>query len=97
MEVAVQTHEFEQTSYWSRHSIQDIHDNMKNWEAKVELLENQDMTNCNDQSIEELNKDYVEYARWLNIQNSSLKENSQLNWSKDGNNNTKYFQSLLRK
>nr|XP_033513005.1 uncharacterized protein LOC117277715 [Nicotiana tomentosiformis] len=52
--------------------------------------------NNTEQGKEDLNKGYAEYTRWLNMQDSMLKQKTKIQWLKDGDKNTKYFHSVLR-
>ncbi|XP_019258738.1 PREDICTED: uncharacterized protein LOC109236955 [Nicotiana attenuata] len=83
-------------SQWSRENIGDIHEQVSSWEAKVQILEEMDMQNNNEQGREELNRGYAEYARWLGMQESLMKQKAKINWFKDGDCNTSYFHSILR-
>ncbi|XP_060202996.1 uncharacterized protein LOC132631439 [Lycium barbarum] len=70
-------------STWSRQNIGDVNDQVRDWEAKVELLEELDIMNNIDQGRENLNRGYAEYVRWLNLQDSLLRQKTQLKWFKD--------------
>lgn len=47
-------------------------------------------------SREELNRDHVEYTKWLGLQESLLKQKTQTKWFQKGDYNTKYFHCVLR-
>lgn len=81
---------------WSKNNIGEINDQVKEWEAKTELLGDLDIMNNTEQGRSDLNKGYAEYVRWLNMQDSMLRQKTQLQWFKDGDKNTKYFHSVLR-
>lgn len=83
-------------SRWSKQQIGDIQEHVHEWEAKIKILEELDIMNNTEQGREDLNKGYAEYTRWLNMQDSMLKQKTKLQWFKDGDKNTKYFHSVLR-
>ncbi|XP_060179505.1 uncharacterized protein LOC132609505 [Lycium barbarum] len=76
-------------SAWSRHDLGDINDAVKDWEAKVELLEELDIMNNIDQGRQDLNKGHAEYVKWLNFHDSRLKKKTKHQWFNDGDKNTK--------
>lgn len=69
---------------------------MEDWKTKIEILEELDIMHNTKHGREDLNKGYAEYTRWLNMQDSILKQKLKLQWFKNGDRNTKYFYSVLR-
>lgn len=55
-------------SQWSRDNIGDIYEHFNNQEVKVQQLEELDLQQNLEDSREELNKAYVEYVKWLGVQ-----------------------------
>lgn len=83
-------------SKWSRDIIGDVNEQVLIWEAKMQLLEDIDQDNNTEQGREELNKGHAEYIKWLGMQESLLRQKTQIRWFKDGDCNSKYFHSVLR-
>lgn len=50
-----------------------INDHVNCWEAKMQILEELDITHNTEQGREELNRAHSEYTRWLGSQEVSLK------------------------
>ncbi|OIT39211.1 hypothetical protein A4A49_28977 [Nicotiana attenuata] len=83
-------------SQWSRKEIGDINDAVTNWEDKIQELEDIDIEDNSEKSREDVNMAHAHYIRWLNRQESMLKQKSQVKWFEEGEKNTKYFHSILR-
>ncbi|XP_059290974.1 uncharacterized protein LOC132044497 [Lycium ferocissimum] len=47
-------------------------------------------------SREEVNRGHAEYISWLNKQDDILKQKFQVRWFKEGDSNTKYFDTIIR-
>ncbi|XP_060182887.1 uncharacterized protein LOC132612820 [Lycium barbarum] len=62
----------------------------------MELFEDTDLINDTDLTREDLSRGHAEYVKWLNVQDSLLKQKAKLTWFKDGDRNSKYFHSVLR-
>ncbi|WMV32838.1 hypothetical protein MTR67_026223 [Solanum verrucosum] len=54
------------------------------------------MTNNNEDDRQKLHKLNANYVKYLKMEESILKQNTQLQWFKDGDANTKYFHALMR-
>lgn len=65
-------------SRWSKQQIGDIQEQVHEWEAKIEILQELDIMNNTEQGREDLNKGYEEYTRWLNIQDSMPKQKTSM-------------------
>ena len=74
-------------SKWSRETIGDIHEQVNKLETRFQLLEEQDTLNNNEQSRKDLNREQVEYVKWLGMQDDLLKQQARINWSKKGDYN----------
>ncbi|WMV32724.1 hypothetical protein MTR67_026109 [Solanum verrucosum] len=83
-------------SAWSKGEFGDIFIKVNEYENRVKLAEElfiQTNTEENRTTLHELNADYI---RFLKLEESILKQNTQLQWFKEGDSNTKYFHSLIR-
>ncbi|KAH0772311.1 hypothetical protein KY290_016292 [Solanum tuberosum] len=83
-------------SNWSRKEFGDIFTKVREYEERVRSAEEnliQDHSDTNRTTLHELN---AEYIRFLKIEDSILKQKTQLQWFKEGDCNTKYFHSLIR-
>ncbi|XP_015158404.1 uncharacterized protein [Solanum tuberosum] len=83
-------------SSWSRREFGDIFSKVKDYEDKVRVAKEhliQDHNENNRATLHELN---AEYIRFLKMEDSILKQKTQLQWLKEGDANTKYFHSLIR-
>lgn len=58
------------------------------WEAKVRILEEQDIIHNLEHCKSELNKG-LKYIRWLGLQESLLKQKAKINWFQEGDYNSK--------
>ncbi|XP_049399716.1 uncharacterized protein LOC125863741 [Solanum stenotomum] len=83
-------------SNWSREEFGDIFAKVRDFEEKVKTMEEQliqDPSEDNRSTLHELNARYIKF---LKIEDSILKQKTQLQWFKEGDCNTKYFHSLIR-
>ncbi|KAG5598988.1 hypothetical protein H5410_030358 [Solanum commersonii] len=74
----------------------DIFIKVREYEERVRTVEEeliQEYSDTNRSILHELN---AEYIRFLKIEDSILKQKTQLQWFKEGDSNTKYFHSLIR-
>lgn len=83
-------------SQWSRNDIGDINEAVINWKDKLQELEDIDVENNSEKSREYINKAHAQYIRWLSLQESMLRQKSQVKWFEEGEKNTRYFHSILR-
>nr|XP_016513122.1 PREDICTED: uncharacterized protein LOC107830159 [Nicotiana tabacum] len=83
-------------SQWSRKTIGDVYEQVEEWEAKVQNLEDINLLYNTEQGTEEMNKVHAEYILWLNKQESLLKQKSQIKWFEEGDCNSKYFHAVIR-
>lgn len=65
-------------SYWSKNMIGNVYQKVEEWEEAVQMLEDLDITVNTEQSRENLNKAQTEYVRWMAMQESLLKQKSQV-------------------
>ncbi|XP_070014522.1 uncharacterized protein [Nicotiana sylvestris] len=82
-------------SQWSRKEIGDINDAVINWEDKLQELVDVDIEENSKKSREEVNRAHAQYIKWLNLQESMIKQKAQIKWFKEGDKNTNYFHSIL--
>ncbi|KAK4706319.1 hypothetical protein R3W88_034128 [Solanum pinnatisectum] len=83
-------------SSWSKVEFGDVFSKVKEYEQKVQATEQkliQDQSDTNRTALHEIN---AEYIRFLKLEDSILKQKTQLQWFKEGDANTKYFHSLIR-
>ncbi|XP_015161095.1 uncharacterized protein [Solanum tuberosum] len=83
-------------SNWSREEFGDIFAKVRDFEEKVKTMEEQliqDPSESNRSILHELNARYIKF---LKLEDSILKQKTQLQWFKEGDCNTKYFHSLIR-
>lgn len=73
-----------------------MYEQVNAWENKVQIREEVDLNNNDDQSREDLNKTQAEYMKWLAMQESLLKQKSQINWFEEGDLNTRYFHYTIK-
>ncbi|XP_070004433.1 uncharacterized protein [Nicotiana sylvestris] len=62
----------------SKKEIVDINDLVTNWEDRLQELDNIDIEDNSEKSREDVNMAHAQYIRWLNLQESLLKQNSQI-------------------
>ncbi|KAG5606153.1 hypothetical protein H5410_027645 [Solanum commersonii] len=83
-------------STWSRKKFGDIFTRVKEYEEKAKTVGEQliqDHSETNRTILHEINAKYI---RFLKIEDSILKQKTQLQWFKEGDCNTKYFHSMIR-
>ncbi|XP_070032897.1 uncharacterized protein [Nicotiana tomentosiformis] len=76
--------------------IGDINEVVISWEEKLQELEDIDIENISEKSREDVNKAHAQYIRWFSLQESLIRQKSQVKWFEEGDNNTSYFHSILR-
>ncbi|MCD7462954.1 hypothetical protein HAX54_049678 [Datura stramonium] len=64
----------------SGNTIGDMNDQTEMWEAKMQYLEEMDLNNMIEQSIQDLNIGHAEYVYWLSRQESLLKQKAKIRW-----------------
>ncbi|XP_009772930.1 uncharacterized protein [Nicotiana sylvestris] len=82
-------------SQWSRYEIGDINEAVTNWEDKLQELKDIDIEDNSEKSREDVNMAHAQYIRWLSLQESILKQKSQIKWFEEGEKNTRHFHSIL--
>ncbi|KAH0684447.1 hypothetical protein KY289_022199 [Solanum tuberosum] len=83
-------------SSWSRREFGDIFSKVKEYEERVRAAEENLIHTHNESSRTTLHELNAEYIRFLKLEDSILKQKTQLHWFKEGDANTKYFHSLIR-
>ncbi|XP_055835057.1 uncharacterized protein LOC129903520 [Solanum dulcamara] len=83
-------------SQLSKNSIGDVYEQVNDWENKVQIRKEMDLNNNDFQSMEDLNKTQAESMKWLTMQESLLKQKSQINWFEEGDLNTRYFHNTIK-
>ncbi|WMV13665.1 hypothetical protein MTR67_007050 [Solanum verrucosum] len=83
-------------STWSKHAYGNIFTKVKEFEEKIRNSEAALMTNNNEDDRQKLHLLNANYIKYLKMEESVLKQKTQLQWFKDGDANTKYFHALVR-
>ncbi|KAK6780088.1 hypothetical protein RDI58_022272 [Solanum bulbocastanum] len=83
-------------SVWSKQQFGDIYAKVKEYEEKVRILEEKLIQNNTEEDRATLHGINAEYIRFMKLEDSILKQKSQLHWFKEGDANSKYFHALIR-
>lgn len=83
-------------SAWSKTNFGNIHDKVKDYEERIKCAENELINQGTDDVRIHLHILSVEYIKFLKLEESILRQKSQLNWFQEGDANTGYFHALLR-
>lgn len=83
-------------SKWSRNQYGDIHARVKQYEGEVSRAEEEMLNHNNAENRANLHAVNAEYIRYLKLEESILKQKTQLQWFKEGDTNSKYFHALIR-
>ncbi|KAG5598514.1 hypothetical protein H5410_029884 [Solanum commersonii] len=74
----------------------DIFTKVKEYEDKINTTKGNLIQDCTEVNRSALHGFNAEYIRFLKLEDSILKQKTQLQWFKDGDSNTKYFHSLIK-
>ncbi|XP_015161044.1 uncharacterized protein [Solanum tuberosum] len=83
-------------SSWSKEEFGDIFIKVKEYENRVKMAEESFIQNNSEENRTALHAINADYIRFLKLEDSILKQKTQLQWFKEGDSNSKYFHSLLR-
>ncbi|XP_055835240.1 uncharacterized protein LOC129903721 [Solanum dulcamara] len=83
-------------SRWSRMQFGDIYAKVKEYEAKVRQAEEDLILLNSEECRANLYAINAEYIRYLKLEDSMLKQKTQLQWFKEGDKNSKYFHAIIR-
>jgi len=83
-------------SLWSKMQFGDIYAKVKDFEARVKVAEDNLIHNNTEEQRAELHGINAEYIRFMKMEDSILKQKTQLHWFKEGDSNSKYFHALIR-
>lgn len=83
-------------STWSKREFGDIYANVKEYEEKVRVAEENLISNGTDMNRQEFHRVQAEYIRHLKVENAILRQKSQLHWLKYGDANSSYFHAVIR-
>ncbi|XP_019227829.1 PREDICTED: uncharacterized protein LOC109209105 [Nicotiana attenuata] len=83
-------------SHWSKTSIGNIFDNVKDLEKKMDDLEQKTITNNTDINRAELNRINALLIRAYKTEESIWKQKSGIKWFVEGEVNTKFFHSIVK-
>ncbi|XP_049348974.1 uncharacterized protein LOC125813528 [Solanum verrucosum] len=81
---------------WSKMQFGDIYVKVKEFEERVKVAEDNLLQSNTEKHREELHGINAEYIRYMKLEDSILKQKSQLQWFKEGDSNSKYFHALIR-
>ncbi|XP_055824484.1 uncharacterized protein LOC129893019 [Solanum dulcamara] len=83
-------------SRWSRLQFGDIYAKVKEYEDKVRQAEEDLILDNSEECRTNLHSINAEYIRYLKLEDSMLKQKTQLQWFKEGDKNSKYFHAIIR-
>ncbi|XP_055825193.1 uncharacterized protein LOC129893811 [Solanum dulcamara] len=83
-------------STWSRLQFRDIYAKVKEYEDKARQAEKELITVNSEENRTKLHALNTEYIKYLKMEESILKQKTQLHWFKEGDMNSKYFHALIR-
>ncbi|XP_059302171.1 uncharacterized protein LOC132054125 [Lycium ferocissimum] len=75
-------------SKWSREQIGDIQKHVKEWENKMQQLEDQYIDDNRDEAREEMHKAQATYTKWLKCEDSLLRQKANIKWLDEETPNT---------
>ncbi|XP_055802719.1 uncharacterized protein LOC129871761 [Solanum dulcamara] len=83
-------------STWSRLQFGDIYAKVKEYEDKTRHAEEELISSNSEENRTKLHAINAEYIKYLKLEESMLKQKTQLHWFKEGDVNSKYFHALIR-
>ncbi|WMV32820.1 hypothetical protein MTR67_026205 [Solanum verrucosum] len=83
-------------SAWSKIQLGDIHARVKDFEERVRVAEENLIQNNTEEHRAELHSINADYIRFMKLEDSILKQKTQLQWFKEGDGKSKYFHALIR-
>lgn len=83
-------------SVWSKKEYGDIYAKVKEHEHLIKVAEEEVITNNSETNRQKLHFINATYIKHLKLEESILKQKTQLQWFKEGDANTKYFHALMR-
>ncbi|XP_049399717.1 uncharacterized protein LOC125863742 [Solanum stenotomum] len=83
-------------SVWSKMQIGDNYAKVKDFEARVKEAEDNLIHNNTEEQRSKLHGINAEYIRFMKMEDSILKQKTQLHWFREGDSNSKYFHALIR-
>ncbi|XP_055800325.1 uncharacterized protein LOC129869710 [Solanum dulcamara] len=83
-------------SRWSRQEYGDIFSSITDFETKVREAEDAIISDNSEDNRTKLNLINAKYIRYLKIDQSILKQKTQLHWFKKGDANSNYFHAIIR-
>ncbi|KAK4721510.1 hypothetical protein R3W88_011743 [Solanum pinnatisectum] len=82
-------------SVWSKIQFGDIYAKVKEFEERVRVAENTLIHNNTEEHRAALHSINAEYIRFMKLEDSILRQKTQLQWFKEGDSNSKYFHALI--
>ncbi|XP_049343831.1 uncharacterized protein LOC125808126 [Solanum verrucosum] len=83
-------------SNWSRRTFGYIFSIVRDHEERVRVAEEALIVNNSAENRPNLHRINVRYIKYLKLEDSILKQKTQLQWFKDGDTNSKYFHAIMR-
>ncbi|XP_049348973.1 uncharacterized protein LOC125813527 [Solanum verrucosum] len=83
-------------SAWSKMQFWDIYAKVRDYEERVRLAEEDLIHNNTEEQRTKLHGINAEYIKFMKLEDSILKQKTQLQWFKEGDGNSKYFHALIR-
>ncbi|XP_055814708.1 uncharacterized protein LOC129884436 [Solanum dulcamara] len=83
-------------SNWSRNQFGDIHAKVKEYEEAVRQAEEDLINRQSNENRSKLHAINAEYIRYMKMENTILRQKTQLQWFKEGDMNSSYFHALIR-
>ncbi|WMV13667.1 hypothetical protein MTR67_007052 [Solanum verrucosum] len=83
-------------SAWSKMQFGDIYAKVRDYEERVRLAEEELIHNNTEEQRTKLHGLNAEYIKFMKLEDSILKQKTQLQWFKEGDGNSKYFHALIR-
>ncbi|WMV30203.1 hypothetical protein MTR67_023588 [Solanum verrucosum] len=83
-------------SAWSKMQFGDIYAKVKDYEERVRVAEEDLIHNNTEEQRTKLHGINAEYIKFMKLEDSILKQKTQLQWFKEGDGNSKYFHALIR-
>ncbi|KAK4737426.1 hypothetical protein R3W88_001123 [Solanum pinnatisectum] len=83
-------------SVWSKEKFGDIFAKVRDFEERVRVAEENLIHNNTEEHRAVLHGINAEYIRFIKLEDSILKQKTQLQWFKEGDANSKYFHALIK-
>lgn len=82
-------------SQWSKEQIENVFDKVREWEAKMQVLEDEYIENDMEDLRPQIHKGQAEHTKWLKREEAILKQRDNIRWLEEGDSTSKYFHSII--